>query len=900
MKYEKCRFCGSKLVKVIGSDKSCTNKYCKNFKVDDKDSTFLEYTSYKNYDDFDKVYLNSNPEEKYCEEYDKYLYFSDRECYISRFEYRMMNNFIENRLFEDNKIASFKNFVNRKEFDNFEDIEFKYQYINRGRDLEKENPKRALSFYSGLLYHHLFINDYYIYKKVVKLEKDPNKQLDTIISFFYSGIYCNRYHYLWFLKKLMLLSNKIDIPDEIIDDCLNEFKSNGFKKKEFSDTPVPIAEKITLNSDVLKVRTEEKYTLKQYRYEIIEEVSNLNRVEQYEYSTKILESLILNQGFKSSRIYTEICNNYRKLDDFKNELRWVFGFLSKNNKFKNKNYDDFLKRLDKMNVKTNNFHHNELFFDTNKYYLSKEDFKDNTINYCEISQYINLIKLKDNLILEGLDLEATNREDAIDYYISILDHDLFKNDYYVYKKLVTLYDQSNQMDELEKELDVIFSFFNSGIYCDRYNYLFFLFHLKKLSQFFVIEDFEINGCLKLFKDVSFKNKHLENTPAPLSERLYFRKNELKIIPGEDFDNQQDLGSLDLELQLFKSANMLGSMNEILELMIEEYGIDDIELYKQLCHNYHELNDIENEMRIITRYLDKNSGWNFQEQKWFENRLSHLKNVKKTSKIIKEPEMEIFYENNSNYLTFNDFKNNNQEFTELLDKLILKLSIRREGKKLESGDYQKTVGYYSSFLNHYLFKDDYYIYRKLVIYYEKLNDFESMWDTIKSFFISGINCTRYQYIWFLHKIDSISKVMFISDDEINECLKNFKENGFKNKDVEKDVFLAERLYYSNNLLRVYSPKSYSTTQENYALKEEAGQLELNGAGEESVEILRNLIDNSVNDSPRQYMRLCHMYRRLGRYKEEKDLINVYLASTNRYSKDWFEKKLIEVNELIKNG
>ena len=66
--------------------------------------------------------------------------------------------------------------------------------------------------------------------------------------------------------------------------------------------------------------------------------------------------------------------------------------------------------------------------------------KRNWDTYCLLSfllfillhkNYINLIKLKDNLILEGLDLEATNREDAIDYYISILDHDLFKNDYYV-------------------------------------------------------------------------------------------------------------------------------------------------------------------------------------------------------------------------------------------------------------------------------------------------------------------------------------------------------------------------------------------------------------------------------------------------------------------------------------
>lgn len=899
MKPRKCSICGSNLIKVIGSNVSCINKECDNYINDEYDFIYVDYHDYKDIEDFDFTAIPENLESDYEEEYDEFLFFSERKDYITRFEYRKMNNFIEDHLFKSNKIKNFKRFLDEDEIKSFNKVEKKYEIIDKGRELEIKNHKEALKYYESYLHDNLFDEDYYIYKKLVKLEKDYHKQLDLIISFFNADIYCNRYHYLWFLKKLKILSKKIDISDDVIDDCLSSFRNKGFNRKKYEDSKVPIAEKITLTGGVLKVRTNCEYSLRQFKYELKEESSNLDYVNQIRYSLQILENLILNHGFKPVRFFESICNHYHKLGEYENELKWIYGYFNKTKRYNNKNDWKFYNRLNNLNIETNEFIHDELFFDNNPYYLTKNDFKENIVSQYNLLDYISLIKEKYSMIDKAKKLEKTNPLQAIDYYESILNHELFKHDYYVYKSLFILYSQENF---LKKSLDIIISFFNSGIYCDRYNYLFFLFNLKKLSQDFTVEDKEIDECLKSFKENSLNNKFLENTPAPLSERLIFHNDELKIIPGEEFDAQQEFSALDLESELYDSCSMFNSANKIFEIMIKEYGIREVELYEHVCLNYHELNDIENEKRIINEYLNNENIWNFQDKKWFEDRLSQLENMNNNQKPLKEPDFEIFFENNENYLTHDDFMINKNEFTELVDKTLLKLKLRRKGWRLGYNDYQKAIEFYKSLLDCDIFKDDYYVYRKLVLLYVEINEFELVWQTIKSFFYSGIYCNRYQYLWFLHKVANVSRVRYISEEEITDCLKFFKENGFRNKNLERqNIILAERLYHFRSSLKINKAEVYNKTQKKYELKEEAGQLEYNGVGEESIEILRNLVDNGCNKSYKTYMRLCYRYREQEDYENELEVINKYLSNKrNIYSRDWFERRLKEVNDIKSNN
>ena len=882
---KKCPKCKQESIKILGSNKSCINENCEHYIPNSYDINYITYYGYEDQDD-DLEWNVSSIEDNYIEDYDSFLYYSNQKDYISRYEFRKMNNFIEDYIFKNNGIAKFERFLD-DEIGINSDVEYKHELIDKGRDLEKSNHKEALDFYKSLIRSNLFENDYYIYKKIVLLEKDLEKQLEFIISFFNSGIYCNRYHYLWFLKKLKMISDKIQVPDEVIEDCLKNFKNKAFNIKNYEYHPVVIAEKITMVKGNLKVRTEEEYALRQFQFELQEEASNLNYYGEFEFIISIYSKLILECGFKATKYFERICTNYHRLGKYDEELKWIYGFFSKVSRF-SPSIEEFNNRLKKLKINVNEFDHAGLFFDTNKYYLTKKDFKENNVESDEIWDYFVKIKEKFFMIERGFELESENISQAIEYYESLLNHELFKNDYYIYKTLVLLY---NEFD-LDKVIDTIFSFFKSGIYCDRYNYLFFIYHLKRASQELIVHDYEIDEHLKYYKEHGFKNKHLESSPVTLYERIIFENGNLDVMPEEDFKTNQELNALNLEADLYHANFMFESENWVYFKMIDEYGLESEDLFKRICNNYQILNDVENESRIINAFFEKFPYlWEYYDKKWFEDRLIELKHT--DASRINEPPLEIFYENNPYYLTSEDYSHD-EEYTELIDNIRLKFSLKRQGLRLEAEDYQKAIDFYKGLLNNNLFKNDYYVYRRLVLLYVKINEFDFVYDTIKSFFNSGIYCNRYQYIWFLHKLADVSKVKYIGDEEIDDCLKSFKENGFINKHLENTpVFLTDRLYKSRSSIKINSSELYYKTHKKYELKEEVTQYEINGINKKSIEIFRNMIDGTCYSSPRDYMRLFHMYEREGDYENQLYVLNKYLSEGNKKSRDWFEKRLDEL-------
>ena len=241
MKQKLCSYCSSPLVRV-GSNLSCTNENCENYVNKDYDSVFLDYNSYTDSSNLDYD-TRSNVESTYEELYDDLLFFSDDPNYITRFEYRKMNDFAEDYLFDKFKIASFERF-HEIDADEFERVLEKYRLIDEGRRLESEDKTLALDFYKKTVYNKYFDDDYYIYRKIIKLESDPNNQVEWILKFFNAGIYCNRYNYLWFLKKLHILSQKVHVPYDVISNALKVFKNNSFTKKVIQEAKYPIAEKI--------------------------------------------------------------------------------------------------------------------------------------------------------------------------------------------------------------------------------------------------------------------------------------------------------------------------------------------------------------------------------------------------------------------------------------------------------------------------------------------------------------------------------------------------------------------------------------------------------------------------------------------------------------------------------
>lgn len=890
VKHKKCPICKKNLIKIASSYLSCSNKNCRNFfNMDGYETVFID--DYANEEEIVEESSAKYIPDDYVEEYDCYLFFSNQLNFISRYEYRQKNNFIEDYLFNNNKRGNYDNYIDDNKISNFKDVALKHKLIDKGRELENFSTNEAFDYYYSLKDNNLFDNDYYIYKKLVKLAADYETQLDLIIEFFNSGIYCNRHHYLWFLKKLSQVCDDIYVSSEVIEEFLYNFKNKGFNNKSQQDYPVVLAEKIKMKYGNIKVITDRQYAYEQFKYELIEEISHLYHHDQFMFMISIYERLIMDCNFKSGNLYEGICVNCHRMGYYKDEIKWIYRYLMRTY---NSDHSWCKSRLNNLTA-VNEFHHNSLFFDTNENYLSSEDFENNLCKNLKITDYLNSVKEKYYLIEKGSSLEK-NPLKAIDYYNSLLDNPLFENDYYLYKSLVLLYDE---IGDYENERDILISFFASGIYCDRFNYIFFLYHLSRLYSQGIISYDDVDYYLEFFKNHGFKNQKLENYPVVIGERIINEKDKIDIIFEDDFSNNQYLSSLNTELIIYGEYNMFNHANEVLKILIENHVGFSFDLIKKLCNNYHEINDFENELKVIDDLLSDDEEIPYGIREEFSKRRQDLLksiDINPDPEILKDPEIEIFFENNENYLSFNDFKENEIRNTELLDKVRAKHSVILRGLKLEH-DLKKASEYYNLFLDDELFKNDYYIYRRLVMLYSNFGEFELVYKTIKDFFYSGTYCNRYQYLWFLHKLNDVSRVKFISDSDISNMLRAFKNKGFKNTNFKNNHnIISERFKGKRYSILIFSSKSFDSIWKEYESKEEISQLEINGHRDESAKILRNIIDNQNFPNAKNYMRLCHSYREIGDYESEKKLINEYLSKSD-FSKEWFEKRLRDLDKIM---
>ena len=129
-----------------------------------------------------------------------------------------------------------------------EKIKFKYKLIMKGEKLYKSRKYgKAIAFYTRLLSHELFINDYYPYFELVRIlhkDKRYDKEVETIIEFFKSGIYCGEDQLIWFKRRLRRLSRYGFYDYSKISYLEYEYDINGALKGDFSNQPVPIANEI--------------------------------------------------------------------------------------------------------------------------------------------------------------------------------------------------------------------------------------------------------------------------------------------------------------------------------------------------------------------------------------------------------------------------------------------------------------------------------------------------------------------------------------------------------------------------------------------------------------------------------------------------------------------------------
>ena len=305
-----------------------------------------------------------------------------------------------------------------------EKIERKYRVMTiANRFLEDKNYDGAIKFYTSLLKHELFVNDYHPYLKLSRAYHGAElyeMEVEIIVRFFRSGIYCSKAKLNWFVERLRELSKMGYFDEANIDILIQEFNRNGAKNRILANQPVPQALTIRKNRKILERKAQLKYP---------------------------------------PDYFDSVCA-----------------------------------------------------MDANMTYDEQVSFKYRLIKY-------------------GDDLMGDKEYDkAIGFYIRLLHHELFKNDFYPYRMLSIAYRKNS---EYEHEADILTQFFKSGRYCDKKQFTWFKKRLKKLSEHGNFDYEMIDELEKEYLYNGARNKKLSNKPVPTAFRIE-KLNQTKRNQSNDY------------------------------------------------------------------------------------------------------------------------------------------------------------------------------------------------------------------------------------------------------------------------------------------------------------------------------------------------------------------------------
>lgn len=131
--------------------------------------------------------------------------------------------------------------------------------------------------------------------------------------------------------------------------------------------------------------------------------------------------------------------------------------------------------------------------------------------------YDDKLNLKRELIILGERyIDKKEYGNAREYYNRLLDHELFANDYYPYKKLSYIYRKDGQFEDDER---ILIEFFKSGIYCDDRQLAWFKNRFKLLGRMGVFDSSKMYNLENEFFSNGARNQALSDKPVPIADKI---------------------------------------------------------------------------------------------------------------------------------------------------------------------------------------------------------------------------------------------------------------------------------------------------------------------------------------------------------------------------------------------
>lgn len=243
---------------------------------------------------------------------------------------------------------------------------------------------------------------------------------------------------------------------------------------------------------------------------------------------------------------------------------------------------------------------------------------------------MNQIERKYELKQKGLKLEKKNIYEAIDFYKSLILDSLFLNDYYQFKRLSILY---HKLKDYEMEVKIIKYFLNSGIYCNKIQFLSFKYKLKKLAKYGHISYEEINEALDSFKNDGLNNRN-ESESAVSARRIEKVAGKIKVINEEKLFYSLKKPFLRQIVNELYDEESYQEAYDLYNLMIYNFSYVDFRFYRKLCGIYRRTGNYERELIVIKEYFeDPKVNRTKSGEKWFTARLESSKELIGDKEII---------------------------------------------------------------------------------------------------------------------------------------------------------------------------------------------------------------------------------------------------------------------------
>lgn len=393
-----------------------------------------------------------------------------------------------------------------------------------------------------------------------------------------------------------------------------------------------------------------------------------------------------------------------------------------------------------------------------------------------------------------------------------------------------------------------------------------------------------------------------------TKNFNFYKKENFVAVGEDIGDIKNLSLDEMKFRLKGKANNVNTSAGIIRRFRDEVKIGDYFICTSPNSEYlllgEIMGDVEYNPDLSLRYeytcYRRPVKWI---SKIYRNVLSDAarRGISPQTTVFKvnpKWQKEIF----KNQLSL-DFTPNTTIKTDRLresEKFYIKAKLKEEGMELEDTNYKKAIMFYEKLLSNELFSNDYYPYRRLVILCDKTKNYRKQYNVIKSFFYSNIYCNNHQFLWFRNKLYRLIKLDFTDENEINEILEYFNENGLNNKEKSNiPEVIAERININGDVPEKMSFDRYDWYQSTYELKEKAIGYKLQGNYQKAIETYEDMIYNKGYYSYKYYDKLYFLYRDIGDYQNAERIINEYYGgnSTNsEYSEKKFEDHKKELKRL----